>query len=194
MGVVMKRFFYCVAIIAIGLQLAGCYTDYGPVAVGTPPPAAAAFATRLQAGDRVKVTVYGEDSLTGLYDVNPAGYIYMPLAGAVMAADCSQSELASAIAKKYRGGFLQDPRVMVEIVSLRPFYIFGEVEHPGQYPYASGLNVISAATTAGGFTYRASKSAVLIQHAGEQVWKEYSLAAPLSVLPGDIIRVPERYF
>src|SRR5215469_10923110 len=194
MGVVMKTFFNWAAIIAIGLQLAGCYTDYGPVTVGPPPPAAAAVATRLQAGDRVKVTVYGEESLTGLYDVNPAGYIYMPLAGAVMAADCTQSELASEITRKYRGGILQDPKVMVEIVSLRPFYIFGEVEHPGQYPYTSGLNVISAATTAGGFTYRASKSAVLIQHAGEQVWKEYSLAAPVSILPGDIVRVPERYF
>jgi polysaccharide export outer membrane protein len=189
-----RKIFAVAAIVAIGLQLGGCYTDYGPVMVGPPPPAPAAVATRLHAGDKVKVTVYGEDSLTGLYDVNPAGYIYMPLAGAVMAADCSQSELASEITRKYRGGILQDPRVMVEIVSLRPFYIFGEVEHPGQYPYTSGVNVISAATTAGGFTYRASKSAVLIQHAGEQVWKEYSLAAPVSILPGDIIRVPERYF
>ena len=190
----MKTFFNLAAIFAIGLQLGGCYTDYGPVVVGPPPPTPAAVAARLRAGDRVKVTVYGEESLTGLYDINPAGYIYMPLAGAVMAADCTQSELASEITKKYRGSFLQDPRVMVEIVSLRPVYIFGEVEHPGQYPYTSGLNVISAATTAGGFTYRASKSAVLIQHAGEHDWKEYSLAQQIAVLPGDIIRVPERYF
>jgi polysaccharide export outer membrane protein len=77
---------------------------------------------------------------------------------------------------------------------LRPFYIFGEVERPGQYPYTADLNVISAALTAGGFTYRASTSTVLIQHAGEAVWREYPLAQPTAVMPGDIIRIPARYF
>jgi protein involved in polysaccharide export with SLBB domain len=194
MGVVMKTFFNCGAILALGLQLAGCYTDYGPVLADPVPPIPASAATRLQAGDKVKVTVYGEENLTGIYDINPAGYIEMPLAGATRAAGRTPPELARAIENRYSPRYLQDPKVTVEIVTLRPFYIFGEVEHPGQYPYAAGLNVISAASTAGGFTYRASKSAVLIQHAGEPVWQEYSLAQPITVMPGDIIRVPERYF
>jgi polysaccharide export outer membrane protein len=181
-------------LIAMGLQLAGCYTDYGPVVIDPQPIAAVSAATHLQAGDKVKVTVYGEENLTGLYDINPAGFIEMPLAGAIRAAGRTQSELARAVESRYHAKILQDPKVTVEMVTLRPFYIFGEVEHPGQYPYTAGLNVISAASTAGGFTYRASKSAVLIQHPGEPVWREYSLYEPIAILPGDIIRVPERYF
>ncbi len=190
----MKKLFNCGAILALGLQLGGCYTDYGPVVIDPQPVIPVSLATRLQAGDKVKVTVYGEENLTGLYDINPAGSIEMPLAGAVRAAGRTQSELARAIASKYRAGLLQDPKVTVEIITLRPFYILGEVEHPGQYPYTAGLNVISAASTAGGFTYRASRTAVLIQHPGEPVWQEYPLAEPIPILPGDIIRVPERYF
>jgi len=190
----MTRYFTCGAILAIGLQLAGCYTDYGPVVIEPTPIAQVGGISRLQAGDRIKVNIYGEDTLTGQYDINPAGYIYMPLAGGIRAAGRTEPELARIIADKYRSGILQDPKVSVEIVSLRPIYIFGEVEHPGQYPYTSGLNIITAASTAGGFTYRASKSVVLIQHAGEQVWKEYPLTEPVAIAPGDAIRVPERYF
>ena len=190
----ITKLFTCVAIFAIGLQLAGCYSDYGPVVIEPTPVAAVGGISRLQPGDRIKVTIYGEDTLTGPYDINPAGYIYMPLAGGIRAAGHTQPELARVIADKYKNGILQEPKVSVEIVSLRPIYIFGEVEHPGQFPYTSGLNVITAASMAGGFTYRASKSAVLIQHAGEQVWREYPLTEPVLIAPGDAIRVPERYF
>ena len=70
----------------------------------------------------------------------------------------------------------------------------GEAERPGQYPYRSGLNVLTAISTAGGLTYRASRSTVLVQHSGETVWREYALTSNVLVSPGDLIRVPERYF
>ena len=70
----------------------------------------------------------------------------------------------------------------------------GEAEKPGQYPYLSGLNVLTAITTAGGLTYRASRTTVLIQRAGEDVWKEYPMVSTVAVLPGDLIRIPQRYF
>jgi protein involved in polysaccharide export with SLBB domain len=185
-----------VAVVA-SLQLAACYTDFGPVEVGTGSASlsGAGVASRLQPGEKLKITVYGEESLTGDYDVNPAGYVTMPLIGSIKAAGHSQSEFGKDIASRYqRGGFLQDPHVTVAVVQFKPFYVLGEATSPGEYPFRSGLNVHSAVAMAGGFTYRASRSYVLIRHAGDEVWKEYPLAEPVPIAPGDLIRVPERYF
>lgn len=184
------------AILGVGLQLAGCYTDYGPVATAPdpiiPPSSVAPF---LEAGEVVKVTVYGEDALTGTYTVNPSGEIVMPLIGTVRAAGRSQPELAREITRAYvTGKYIQDPKVTVDVLAYAPIYVLGETLRPGAYPYTSGLNVLTAVTLAGGFTYRASKSSVLIQHAGDPVWQEYPLSASVSVAPGDLIRIPERYF
>jgi protein involved in polysaccharide export with SLBB domain len=179
------------------IQLAGCYTDYGPVEVETRPVSitGAGVATHLRPGERIKVTVYGEEALTGEYEVNPSGYVTMPLIGAVKASGRAQAELARDIASKYRsGGLLQDPKVTVAVVQFRPFYVLGEAETPGEYPFRSGLTVHAAVAMAGGFTYRASKSFILIRHTGEEIWKEYPLTEPVVIAPGDLIRVPERYF
>ena len=153
------------------------------------------MASLLQPGEKVKITVYGEEALTGDYDINPSGYVTMPLVGAIKAAGRSQSDLGKDIASRYvRGGFLQDPHVTVAVVQFKPFYVLGEATTPGEYPFRSGLNVHTAVAMAGGFTYRASRTYVLIRHAGDEVWKEYSLAEPVPIAPGDLIRVPERYF
>jgi protein involved in polysaccharide export with SLBB domain len=190
-----KRCFTWVAILAMGLPLGGCYTDYGPVVTDAAPVAPLNVAARLHAGDKLKIVVYGEDALSGFYDVSPGGTVPMPLIGPVRAAGRTRSELERDIAGRYRSGsFLQDPKVTISVAEFQPIYVFGEAEHPGQYPYRSGLDVLTAITTAGGFTYRASKSTVLIRHAGEDIWQKYSLAAPIPIEPGDLIRVPERYF
>ncbi len=180
-----------------GLQLAGCYTDYGPVEVARAPDSisGAGVASLLQPGEKLKITVYGEEALTGDYDINPSGYVSMPLIGAVRAAGRSQSEFGREIENSFRrGGFLQDPHVTVVVAQFKPFYVLGEATAPGEYPFRSGLNVHSAVAMAGGFTYRASRSYVLIRHVGDDVWKEYSLTEPVPIAPGDLIRVPERYF
>ena len=79
------------------------------------------------------------------------------------------------------------------IAQFRPFYIVGEVEKPGAYPYTGGLNVLSAIAIAGGTTYRANLSHVLIQHPGDSTMREYDTSAPIPILPGDIIQIPRRY-
>ena len=134
-----------------------------------------------------------EEALTGEYDISPSGYVTMPLIGAVRAAGRSQSEFARGLEGKYRG-FLQEPHVTVAVSQFKPFYVLGEATTPGEYPFRSGLNVHTAVAMAGGFTYRASRSYVLIRHTGDDVWKEYSLTEPVPIAPGDLIRVPERYF
>lgn len=183
------------AALAIGLQLGGCYTDYGPVTSDSVPLSTSSVASRLQSGDQLKIIVFGEDALSGIYEISPAGTITMPLVGSVLVAGRTTTEVERTLTGLYAAGkYLQEPKISVSVVSYQPFYIFGEVLTPGRYPYTSGLNVLTAVATAGGFTYRASRTSVLIRHPGENVWQEYSLAAPVPIEPGDLIRVPERYF
>src|SRR5262249_6054249 len=150
-----------------------------------------AAATHIQSGDRVKVVVYGEDTLGGIYDVSPSGTISLPLAGTIRATGRTRSALEADVTRR-DAKYLNEPKVTIDLVAFRSFHVLGEAEKPGQYPYPAGLNVLTAIATAGGFTYRASRSSVLIQHPGDVVWKEYPIAASVLISPGDLIRVPER--
>jgi protein involved in polysaccharide export with SLBB domain len=182
-------------ILMLGLQLGGCLTDFGPVVSDSPPVAPHSVASRLQAGDQLKVIVYGEDALSGIYQVSPAGTISMPLVGPVVAAGRTASEVQRALANAYANGkFLQEPKITVAVASYAPIYVFGEVLTPGRYAYTEGIDVLGAVATAGGLTYRASRNFVLIRHPGQQVWQQYSLATPVPIEPGDVIRIPERYY
>ena len=181
--------------LVIALVLAGCYTDFGPVVVEPVPPGpAATVSTLIQPGDRINMIVYGETNLTGIYVVNPSGTLSLPLIGTIKAAGRTRADVEREVTDRYSKGYLQEPKVTLAVVEFRPFYIMGEAEHPGQYPYYSGLNVLTAISTAGGLTYRASRTKVLIERAGEDVWKEYPMVADVPILPGDLIRIPERYF
>jgi polysaccharide export outer membrane protein len=182
------------------VMLAGCDSTQvlGPGVVdnlAAPGPGGATGAIRLQAGDKIKVTVYGEDKLTGEYEIDPGGSVSLPLAGTVQAAGLTKSELEQLLSKKFSSAnYLKNPKVTVDIATFRPFYVLGEVEKPGEYPYKGGLNVVSAIAVAGGNTYRASRSNVLIQRVGEAGFHEYPMSSTVPVYPGDLIRVPERYF
>ena len=169
--------------LVIALLLGGCYTDFGPVVVEPVPPGrAATVATLIQPGDRINMIVYGETNLTGIYVVSPAGTLSLPLIGTIRAAGRTRAEIEKEITNKYSNGYLQEPKVTISVVEFRPFYIMGEAEHPGQYPYYSGLNVLTAISTAGGLNYRASRTTVLIERAGEDVWKEYPMVADVPML------------
>jgi polysaccharide export outer membrane protein len=190
----MVRYWSWAVALVIGLQVAGCYTDFGPVVPAPDPTLQPYVATRLEPGDRIKVTVYGEDNLNGVYDVDPAGYVSLPLAGNVKAAGFTKLELQHTIAARYHSEYLQNPQVTVDVVAFRSITVIGEVLHPGEVPYRADLDVISAIGRAGGLTYRGSRSTVLIRHDGDPVWQEYSMVPTVMVAPGDIVRIPERYF
>lgn len=148
----------------------------------------------LQPGDKIKVIVFGEDRLTGEFEIDPAGFVSLPLAGTIKAGGLSKQQLEQTLTKKFRSEYLRDPKVTVDVSSFKPFYILGEVTKPGEYPYKGGLNAMSALALAGGTTYRASRSTILIQHPGESNFKEYPLSPMIPIAPGDLIKVPERYF
>jgi polysaccharide export outer membrane protein len=184
-----------IAILCVAALLAGC----SPSLLAGPEESAAdsqqaAAPLRLQGGDRIRVTVFGEDKLTGEYDIDPSGFVSLPLAGTVQAAGLTKSDLEQTLTKKFKGSYLRDPKVTVDIANFRPFYVLGEVLKPGEYPYKSGLTVLSAIAVAGGQTYRASNSRILIKRAGETQLKEYSLSADVPIYPGDLIQLPQRYF
>lgn len=144
--------------------------------------------------DRVRVKVYGEQDITGEYEIDGGGYVSVPLAGRVRAAGRTARQLERAIAAELSKGIIRDPRVNVEIAAYRPFYILGEVKKAGEYPFRNGLTVLDAIASAGGYTYRANENKVYLRRAGSTVEEVYALDAPVPVFPGDNIRIPERYF
>lgn len=149
---------------------------------------------RLEAGDKIHITVFGEDKLTGDYQVDTGGYVALPLAGSIKAAGLTPPELEKSLEKQFRGTYLRNPKVTVEVMTFRPFYVLGEVQKPGEYPYRAGLNVLSAIAIAGGATYRANTSEVMIQRAGTTTLQKLPQSPTIAVLPGDLVRVPERFF
>jgi len=194
MGFGMNRVFACSAVLVLALLVFGCTAASLSEAEQQSLAAAAIAAPKLQPGDKIRVTVYGEDKLSGDYQIDQSGLISLPLAGTVEAVGLTQSQLEQALSKKFRSEYLRNPKVTVTIATLQPFYLMGEVEKPGEYSYRSGLNVLTALAIAGGPTYRASKNTVQIQRRGETSMREYPISSSVPVLPGDVIRVPERYF
>ena len=149
---------------------------------------------RLGPGDKIRITVYDETSMTGDYIVSARGTISFPLIGDVPAGGETISGFRAALESRLAKGILNNPRVAAEIVEYRPFFILGEVNKPGQYPYSIGLTVYSAVATAQGFTYRANTHKVLITHAGESVERRVRIDAATRIMPGDTVRVLERFF
>ena len=191
---ILRKLLVCSAVVALAILVSGCSAGTLSETETKSLAAAATGPAKLQPGDKITVYVYGEDKLSGEYQLNQSGQISLPLAGTIEAKGLTQSELEQALAKKFRGEYLKQPKVTVTIASLQPYYVMGEVEKPGEFAYKSGLNVLTALAIAGGPTYRASRSTVQIQRRGESSMREYPISASVPILPGDVVKVPERYF
>jgi polysaccharide export outer membrane protein len=151
-------------------------------------------AYRLDAGDKLRVVVFGQDGLTNTYAIDAGGSITLPLIGSVPARGRTPAELASAITAKLRNGYIREPSVAVEIESYRPFFILGEVAAPGQYPYVPNMTVESAVAIAGGFSPRAKRDTVTLTHTEGGGTGRYVVPLGTSVSPGDTVMVGERWF
>ena len=196
----MMRALFCSVLIAVALQVSGCSSsNTADRGAATPADlqavaAAATAVPRFQGGEKIRITVYGEPTLSGDYEIDPNGVVSLPLAGTVRAVGLTQPEFEQELAKKFKNEYLKNPKVTVTILQFRPIYIVGEIAKPGEFSYKPGLNILTAMALAGGGTYRANRNYVLIQHIGETNTKEYPQSATTMILPGDLIRVPERYF
>ena len=167
------------------------------VAVGyaaAPMPATYDAAYRLDAGDKLRVVVYGQEGLTNTYAIDAGGSITMPLIGSVPARGRTPAGLAAEIASKLRSGYIREPSVAVEIESYRPFFILGEVAAPGQYPYVPNMSVESAVAIAGGFSPRARRDRVTLTHTDSSGSSRYVVPLGTPLGPGDTVLVGERWF
>jgi polysaccharide export outer membrane protein len=166
-----------------------------PVAYAAAPmPPVYDAAYRLDAGDRLRVVVYGQEGLTNTYAIDAGGAITMPLIGSVPARGRTPAGLAAEISAKLRNGYIRDPSVAVEIESYRPFFILGEVAAPGQYPYVPNMSVESAVAIAGGFSPRARRDSVTLTHTDSSGLSRVVVPLGTALSPGDTVLVGERWF
>lgn len=149
---------------------------------------------RLGSGDDLRITVFGQEDLSGEYNVSGNGSISLPLIGQMEVIDLTTAETEAKITQALEGDYLKNPRVNVDITNYRPYTILGEVRSPGQFPYRSGLTVIEAVAQSGGFTYRANEKVVLIKSKDSSEEVSVVLDGNTLVQPGDSIRIKERFF
>ncbi len=151
-------------------------------------------AYKLGSGDKIKITVFKQEELSGEYTINGAGQIALPLIGDVNTKDLTVKQVEDAIADKLKPDYLLNPRVNVQVLNYRPFYILGEVKEPKSYPYVDGMTYLNAVAIAGGFTYRAKEDHVMVIRMNDPKKNEVRLNMDEKVLPGDVIHVEERFF
>jgi protein involved in polysaccharide export with SLBB domain len=150
---------------------------------------------KLGPGDKLRVTVFGEDTLSGEFTVSNNGGVAMPLVGEVRAGGLTPVLFQTEVQEKLTAtGMVRTPRISVDVVNYRPFYILGEINKPGQYPYAIGMTITKAVATAGGFTYRANEKMVYVTREGSTREVSVWVTAATWIGPGDTIRVGERTF
>jgi polysaccharide export outer membrane protein len=164
------------------------------VAYAGPEPVRYDAPYHLDAGDKLRIVVYGQEGLTNTYSISAGGTITMPLIGAVPARGRTPQGLAGEITARLRNGFIREPSVAVEIESYRPFFILGEVQAPGQYPYVPNMTAESAVAIAGGFSPRARKDRVTITHTDASGTSRVMMPPGTPINPGDTVLVGERWF
>ncbi|TAK49990.1 MAG: polysaccharide export protein [Xanthobacteraceae bacterium] len=167
---------------------------YGAVAPSPANAHAEDAAYRLDAGDRLRIVVYGQEGLTNTYAVDAGGIVTMPLIGGVPARELTPQELARAVAARLKRGYIREPYVAAEIEAYRPFFILGEVAAPGQYPYVPGMTAEKAVAIAGGFTPRASRGAVDLSRMMPEGAMKAQVPLAMQLRPGDTVTVSERWF
>ena len=176
--------------------LAACDSDSTPIV----PMAAAGGGSpgdsnKLGPNDRLRITVFGQPTLTGEYTLDGNGVLAFPLIGNVPANGVTTSQLQQAIAAKLKPDYMVNPNVSAEVITRRPFYVIGEVQKPGNYSYVTSLTAINAVAMAGGFTRRAKKNDFYIRRTsadGQTVRVEAHSGTVLQ--PGDTLEVRERLF
>ena len=149
---------------------------------------------KLGPNDRTRIIVFGQPSLTGEFVLDGNGVLAFPLIGNVNARGMTPSQLQQTIAQKLDSDWIKNPSVSVEVSTRRPFYVVGEVQKPGSYPYVTDMNVLNAIATAGGETYRANMHDFWIKRKQDGRIVRVEANQESTLQPGDTVIVRERYF
>jgi polysaccharide export outer membrane protein len=191
----MNRFVLMLSVVA-PLWLAGCADEPpapGPQTASLDATAASA-AYALGPGDQIEVVVFGEDNLSGTYDLDDRGSFSLPLAGPMTINGKTARQAEVAIAARLAEGLVTDPKVSVNIKRYRPIYVVGEVQRPGAYSSYGPTSVLNAVALAGGYTYRARNGRITVIRYGDAAHRPVPVGESDIVLPGDTVSVPERWF
>lgn len=177
---------------SLPLFLANCSSSSAGL---SPLPNVAATEYRLDAGDELRIFVYGLDAMNNVFAVNDNGILSLPLVENIPARGRTITELEQAIGQELLDRqIVLRPVVNIQAVKLRPFYIAGEVKSPGGYSYQPGMTVFAAAALAGGYTFRANQRVVEITRTVNGQTVKGTAGENDPVLPGDRIRVLEKWF
>jgi len=149
---------------------------------------------KLGPNDRTRSIVFGQPSLTGEFVLDGNGVLAYPLVGNINARGMTPSQLQQTIAQKLDTDWIKNPSVSVEVSTRRPFYVVGEVQKPGSYPYVTDMNVLNAIATAGGETYRANMHDFWIKRKQDGRIVRVAANQESILQPGDTVIVRERYF
>ncbi|MGF1650857.1 MAG: polysaccharide biosynthesis/export family protein [Hyphomicrobiaceae bacterium] len=149
---------------------------------------------KLSPGDELRITVFEEKDLSGQFRVATNGTVSLPLVGPVRAAGTTVDDFRELLRTRLASGYLKNPRVAVEVLSYKPIFIHGEVRSGGEFPFKIGLTFRDAIAIAGGYSYRADERYVLLTRSGSREPVRVSMPSAAPLLPGDNIRIPERFF
>ena len=107
---------------------------------------------RIVVWDTIELDFTAYEELGGDYAVGSDGRILMPPIGPLPAAGKTVAELAETVTAELQNqlGLAKPPSASIEISGFRPVYILGDVNQPGPYDFAPGLNVQQALALAGG--------------------------------------------
>ena len=196
------KFFSCLLLILTSILMTSCVSPTASILPEknvqdiNPRTDFKPFIYRFGVGDTVRVNVYQEKDLSGKFEIDSRGIISLPYIQDIKAAGLSARELSQHIAATFvKKNILRDPKVSVEILDYRPFYIQGEVNKGGEYPYKSNMDIRNAVAVAGGYTYRAEQSIAMVRREGNDKILRVDLSkGNFPVYPGDSIEIPERFF
>lgn len=157
-------------------------------------PVVSTGAYRISAGDKIRISTFAEERFSGEFLVHADGNITFPLFGEIPARGLTASEVARAITTRLTPDYLRDPQVTAEVIGFRPVYVLGEVARPGAYPYVEGMTMFSLIAQAGGLSYRANHKVAFVRHDQETAEQRMKIESASPVMPGDVIRIPQRIF
>lgn len=190
----MTRWMSFVTAVILSVSQTACAADIPPATTAAPVETTEEYT--LSAGDKLRVIVFGEETLTGEYVITSGGNLPFPLVGNLKASDKTVEQLQTAIETALSDGYVNNARVSIQVISFRPFYILGEVNRPGEYPVSTGLTLQQAVASAGGYTYRANTKRAYVKKANETEERLVDLRNSQTVIvrAGDTIRIAERRF
>lgn len=184
------------AVLVLAVGVGGCAPRHSavPASSRAAPASGVPEEYRLGPGDKLKIVVFGHPDVSGEFVIDGTGNVAMPLVGQFKAGALNVTEMQDSLQKTLNDKYIVNPRVSIEVLNYRPFFILGEVNRPGSYPYVAGIDVTQAVALGGGYTRRAKTSSVRITRDSGSGRTTLDAAPGAAVLPGDTIEVERRLF